>query len=1048
MILEEKRTQLSNFPRREIGKPRIFAERVGKYSCFCINDIYLDLFAGGKTKEGVIVDEALIYFLQNPHTIKKDKDLLEFLLPPSLFDKIENAQKDGKDYVKDYDYREYFLKSTNNNKITKLIFDQFSTDKRDSEKNFIESIQAHFVQLLKYAKYQQPQLKNYLCSLVDSSIAPNTISSTANKAFHSLMNSEEHDAISKGIANIFISSMLGLYSMKYSADSEKSLGYERKRNYLFVRTYLLNKIGMEFIWLPETISNSYVKLQDALYSYECGLYEDAYTRTLAWLAECGSTARNQELAEAFHVLGACLYLYPKKYKLTKDNQNKLRNYFPTELLGKDNSIVDNKKSAFQEYPEGVVLLEASVCLNKKSSEAFFLLYDYYKNNDEKHCADDYLKEALNNDFVKAVIEVANRYVKGQSPLSGIEKTDIFEKLTLMISNEQNYSEADVSECLYLRGRLYSIFDNDQVHAEINFKEAAEKGHEKARQELSLKERTDRQHFPAFSDESQAPCCFVNSLNGNNLAFISTLPDKKWTLFTSEQHNISCINAVTVKDIDDFINKQHFDEINLQRPKIVFLFMSTDEDQNLNECLILLDKLFNIALRTSEKQRNALIDRIEIYVGAKYEMASMLLDANINDMGKDIYFKVHIADETRDSVHQLLCDAPLFIPFLNRLNQEEAVNVILFGCSETNYCFIKESMGCAYLGNQYPINVTMIGDGADRMERKLRQECPGLFHEPYIECIRPKFISCCIEEEDFPSLIYGDTYKAHPDNELVKILGDGNYFVVDLLSDQRSIRFAMELRTWLLRSRGTFDRAPFIAVKCRKSANSYLASHLTLSGQSSGNTYYSRYDLFLFGMSRVLYSFNRLIENPRLEEVALQIHKSYYGGNDRLAENDYFSFSYNADSSLLIAIGLSYRLFAVGAFFKKKESYLNYGIFEISDQLSDLLSDYAKAIETKEDDAASLEQSRWNGFMLSRGWESADLNKVRAYKEQSTGFLHKHTLTKLHPFIREWSDLDSDELKKILGMLKSKFDYSQNPKTTTKKSIKDTIKFIDPFWREK
>ena len=396
----------------------------------------------------------------------------------------------------------------------------------------------------------------------------------------------------------------------------------------------------------------------------------------------------------------------------------------------------------------------------------------------------------------------------------------------------------------------------------------------------------------------------------------------------------------------------------------------------------------------------------------------------------------------------MCDAPLFIPFLNRLNQEEAVNVILFGCSETNYCFIKESMGCAYLGNQYPINVTMIGDGADRMERKLRQECPGLFHEPYIECIRPKFISCCIEEEDFPSLIYGDTYKAHPDNELVKILGDGNYFVVDLLSDQRSIRFAMELRTWLLRSRGTFDRAPFIAVKCRKSANSYLASHLTLSGQSSGNTYYSRYDLFLFGMSRVLYSFNRLIENPRLEEVALQIHKSYYGGNDRLAENDYFSFSYNADSSLLIAIGLSYRLFAVGAFFKKKESYLNYGIFEISDQLSDLLSDYAKAIETKEDDAASLEQSRWNGFMLSRGWESADLNKVRAYKEQSTGFLHKHTLTKLHPFIREWSDLDSDELKKILGMLKSKFDYSQNPKTTTKKSIKDTIKFIDPFWREK
>ena len=111
----------------------------------------------------------------------------------------------------------------------------------------------------------------------------------------------------KAIANVFISAMLGLYSMKYNASSEKSPGYERKRDYVFVRTYLLNKIGMEFVWVPETISNSYVKLQDALYYYECGLHEEAYARTLLWLAECGNTARSQELA--YHVLGACLYFY-------------------------------------------------------------------------------------------------------------------------------------------------------------------------------------------------------------------------------------------------------------------------------------------------------------------------------------------------------------------------------------------------------------------------------------------------------------------------------------------------------------------------------------------------------------------------------------------------------------------------------------------------------------------------------------------------------------------------------------------------------------------
>lgn len=1046
MILEEKRTQLSDFPKREPGKPGIFAERVGKFPCFCINDIYLELFASTKAKSEVYVDSALIYFPESSHKILKDRSLLAFLLPQHLFEKISNFKKGKKEYVKEYDYREFFLKSTNNNKITKLLFSIFSTTERDSEKNFIESIQTHFIQLLKSAEYQQPQLKEYLYSLVDNGIAPSAVSSTANRAFHSLIDSGEHDAISKAIANIFISAMLGLYSMKYNATSKKSLGYERKRDYVFVRTYLLNKIGMEFIWSPETISNSYIKLQDAIYSYECGLHEEAYARTLLWLAECGSTASNHELASAFHVLGVCLYLYPEHCiprNVTKDNQKNLQNYIPIELLMEDNATPNKKEFREMKCSAGISFLEKSVSLDKTLSEAFFVLYDYYKNNDVDNRADQCLMTAFDHTFCKAVIEVANRYVKGQLPVVKVTAEAVLEKLSSIISNEQNHTEIDISECLYLRGCLCAKVNSDEYNAKNDFEAAAERGHEKARQELSCKERIERQRCPSFSKDPNMPCCFTNSLNGNNFEFVSTLPDGEWSLFSNEKRNSSNINAVNVKDIDEFIEIQHLDDFNLQRSKVVFLLMSTDEEQNLNECLILLDKLFNIALRLPERQRDALIDCIDIYVSAKYEIASTLIDANINDMGDDIFFKVHIADETRDSAHQLLCDAPLFIPFLSSANHDSSVNVVLFGNSETNYRFIKESIGSAYLGKEYPVSITMLGTEVDRTERKLRQECPGLFHEPHIECIRPKFISCCIEEEDFPSLIYGSKYENHPDNELVKALSSGNYFVVDLLNDYDSIRFAMELRTWLLRSRGTFDRTPFIGVKCNNSQNSYLATHLTLSGKSAGNTYYSRYDLFPFGVSREMYSFHRLIENPRLEEVAFQIHKSYYGANDRRAENDYYSFSYNADSSLLTAIGLSYRLFAGGAFYRQKDRYLNYGVF---DSIA-LLSNYVETIKSKEDYAVALEQSRWNGFMLSRGWESADAGQVRAYKDQLTGSSHKHTLAKLHPFIKEWTDLSSDKLIKILGMLESKFDYKKSPQETTKQSIKDMPKFLGKSTRD-
>lgn len=1028
--VERKATPLSAFPKNKPGKPGIFVKKAkdekAEYCCFCIKDIYSALFAGTKKRVGDKADDsALIYFPKSPHTTKQNKELLRFLLPQNLFEQIEKYTQDGKQYVKDYDYKEFFLVSTNNNKITKLLFSLFSTEIIGSEKHFIESIQTHFVQILKNAEYDRVQLNKYLCNIGDRYLVPFATSKTANRAFHSLIDSDEHESLSKVVANVFISAMLGLYSIKYP--------------YGYKRTYLLNNIGMEFIWTPESISSSYVKLQDALYSYKYGLYEEAFTRGLTWLAECGNTARKSELATANFILGACLCQYPdycNLSNLTNETKKKLRDYLPTNLLVEDNSIArsDTKKEYMQSV--GSAFLEKSVSLDNSLSEAFFILYSYY-NEKNKQRAFDCLSAAYAQTYIKAVIEVVNRSVKGQKQFLEVTDDDIIEKLTTIISDELYYSEIEVSECLYLRGQLRLKLDVNKSEAISDFETAAQKGHEKARQELSRKERMERQLFPSFLDDPDTPCCFANSLDGNNLVFISTLPDGEWRLFTTEQKNPAIDKAVTVKNFDEFVIMQHLTEFDSYIHKVILLFSSEDEDRNLNECLIVLDKLFNITLGISEKRRKVLMDNIDIFVGAKYEIASALIDANINDMGNDIFFRVHVVDEARDSAHQLLCDAPLFLPLLARPKHENSISVVLFGCSETNYGIIKESIACAYLGKEYPVSITMLGKDADRMSRRLRQECPGIFREPPIECIRPKFISCCIEEEDFPSVIYGRTYDESPDNELVQALSAGNYFVVDLSSDRDSIRFAMELRTWLLRSRGTFDRTPFISVKCRNSQNSYLASHLTLSGQAAGDTYYSRYDLFPFGITRVLYSFNRLVENPRLEEVALQIHKSYYGGDDRRAENDYYSFSYNADSSLLTAIGLSYRLFAGGSYFFKKEQYLNYGAF---DSIA-LLSDYAEAIKPKGDYAASLEQSRWNGFMLSRGWESADLNQVRAYKDQSTGISHKHTLAKLHPFIREWGELDSDDLIQILGMLQSKFDYNKHPKTTTRKSIKDTPKFL-------
>ena len=616
---------------------------------------------------------------------------------------------------------------------------------------------------------------------------------------------------------------------------------------------------------------------------------------------------------------------------------------------------------------------------------------------------------------------------------------VLKKINYIIENEQRNNVIDVGKCLYLHGRFAKKHGNESK-ANNDFEEASKRGNERARQEIARKKRNERNSFPSFINVKSAPCCYINTFTGNNYTVVSTFPSEKWVMYTPD--NIYKKGVIGVQGIEEFIEAQ--EKSGFIHSRLVFLLMSENEEKNLNECLILLDKLFNIVLDKPAEEKWKIIDSIDIFVSAKYETASMLIDANISDMGSDIYFKVHITDEDRDTVHKLLCENPLFLPALKKGNNK--TEVVLFGSSEMNYNFIKESIACAYLGSSHAIKITLLGENADILENRLHQECPGIYNDnPLISCIRPEFIKCNIKYTDFPNYIYGKICdrvlggecENSFDTKIVNALLEANYFVVDYADDLENIRLSAELRTWLLRSKGSFNRAPFIGVKCSDEQNSYLASHLTLSGQASGNSYFNKYDLFPIGVSAQTYSYENLIKNPVLNDFALRIHKSYYGDNERAAENDFYSYSYNADSSLLTAIGLCYRFFAAGVIFNDKDNYLNFGFFKTSG----IELKFEELYKEKLEYLASLEQSRWNGFMLSRGWESANKSEVQAYKEQSTGSAHKHILAKKHPFIREWKDLDAPKLTELLGILKSKFNYDRQPQVTTRKSIEDTAIFF-------
>ncbi|SEL35818.1 hypothetical protein [Ruminococcus albus] len=998
----------SRFPSIKPEQPNIFQKRTKGLISFCINDIYITLFTESKS------ESALVSF-STPHSKKSKKSLVKFLLPNQIIDELDARINNEKKYITDKDYQEFLLKSTKSNKISKELFNIFSTNERKSEFRFINTIQTHFIDMLKNANFKQPELNDLLRELINDVIAPAAVCNEAYMAFNSLIESGKHDDVSKAIANIFICAMLGLYSIKFGDRNEK-----------YRRVYLLNDIGMKYVWTPHLMQGNYVKLQDALYSYTNGAYESGYTEAAAWLAAHGKNSSKNDQATALRLLGACLVRHSEKCKdIIQANREMLNELLTIELPNISKNVTTE---AFNEecYNSGITLLKKAVKLDSCQSEAQFLLYEEYKEKTPLK-AYTYLRHAFKCTYVKAVFEVAELSIN-QQPVNEIIKDDIIEKLSDIISSRQYRSNVEVRKALYLRSKL------DPSNAENDLSKAASMGHEKARQEMSSEERNRFRVMPTFIYEKNAPCCFTNSLSKYARNFISTLPKDKWNLYATVKTD-SLSNVQYISEAKQLIDIKFPEKQISYGSRIIFLFMSSDENRNLNECLELLDELFNTALDLPEEQKNNLIDSIDIFVGSRFEVASALIDASISDMG-NIYFKVHILDEARDSAHKLLCDAPLFLPLITEPRHEKDINAVLFGSSETNYHILKESIACAYLGKDTKVNITLIGSEAEHLEKRLRQECPGLYNECNIETIGHYFIKCNIDEENFPSIIYGKK-ESDTDDKLFQALSKANYFVVDLDDDMRSIRFAMELRTWLLRSDMTFERAPFIGVKCKEPRNSYLAAHLTLSGQRAGNTYYSSYDLFAFG-SGDLYTYHRLAEEPLLEHVALQMHKCYSQSDDRKAENDYYSFSYYSDSCLLAAIGLCYRMFAAGVHFARKEEYIDFHAYNSAE----LLVETNDAIHNKLNQLAELEHHRWVGFELTRGWEPADFEQVIAYKEQSTGSAHVHKLAKLHPFIRPYADLGSEDIKKIMKLLKTKYDYSKHPQNTTKQNILDTEKFLD------
>lgn len=565
-------------------------------------------------------------------------------------------------------------------------------------------------------------------------------------------------------------------------------------------------------------------------------------------------------------------------------------------------------------------------------------------------------------------------------------------------------------------------------AQDYYKKALDLGYEPARQKLNKESRHTVEYQKNFKSELGENICIINSPNDNTKVLLRTLSDN-FTVYSvnCDFKKAGIAIAENFNNVKECIDKTLASAEKLTNKKIIIALLADDDTENLSQGLEILDRLFNYALDiTTDDELNKFIDKIDIYIKCNYDYASTFIDASISDMGDKIYFATHIVDPYRNSLHELLYDKPLF---LLCLNGESGANVTICGTDNNfNLSVIKEIMAVGYIGKAHPVNISIYSENYTELKEMVEINLPGL-DKP-----KPGAIKGIIH----PNIIETDFSKL----QLLKQLDSDekiNYIIVNVGSDAENIAFAVKLRRYLLVNSDKLDRKPFIAVYCKDPKTAFLANRMTLGNKAKeGSYYYNNYELYFFGMTEDIYTYDKLINN-NLEKQALAIHLSYSGlsldseHNERThdAFNSYYSFQYNQDSSKNAAICLRYRLYIAGCYSEPKI------IFSLEDDSTKYADEYENRLNKV---YSEVEQIRWNNFMISRGWCAPTIEQLKEYLEKPEIANHQYLLAKLHPYIANWDDLNDDGeiCKTIKEHKKIKF---KSPQESTRNGVAETAGFL-------
>lgn len=470
-----------------------------------------------------------------------------------------------------------------------------------------------------------------------------------------------------------------------------------------------------------------------------------------------------------------------------------------------------------------------------------------------------------------------------------------------------------------------------------------------------------------------------------------------------------------------VEKETFIQILHNYPDSRFLLLDDSAEKNFQNLLYILEEIL-----PDNKKKASLADSLlkwyktVVYIRVPEDKYSALIDTALKRLN-DYTIRVFIIDDNKRVAQQLLSNWPLFMPIANilsdKLNSKPVTinfNIISHRNEKLAEWLVREAfwMGCFHY-SLLTLKINIISPDAAYIEQSLRLNCPGIFGNvsgidgtSKVE-IHPIPVQNSSSPEFFTKL-----------ELLIERNQDAyNYYVVNTESDIDNLEFAIKIREWNIRNIITSGKSPqksdlpVIAFYCQNTDIAYLSKHLVVQTIDSGNQWFNNYNLVSFGTLYDRYSWLD-IDGGYLEKTAQSIHLQYSNveisasKEEKIAKlKDYFSRSYNRDSSMAVALSMPYRLFQTetnsGSHIVPFESYDHLSSASMQ-AMADLFN---KAIESNDNENSLLryEHSRWLRWAISRGWQAATPDEVLTYMKAGNP-KHQLYIARMHGCITSLENL--------------------------------------------